>query len=68
MKWYFCDRRIDGNNAKLPSSFYIKCGLCGEVIKVYTWSFAGSGKKCPKCGVVHYLSEVYKGLIYKKGR
>jgi len=23
---------------------------CGEVFWVYSWSFAGSGKKCPRCG------------------
>lgn len=32
------------------SSFFVDCPFCGEKrILVYAWSFAGSGKRCPKC-------------------
>lgn len=32
------------------SSFFVDCPFCGEErILVYAWSFAGSGKRCPKC-------------------
>ncbi len=61
MQWQFYDRRIDRKTKKLPSSYYIKCNVCGEVIKVYAWSFAGSGKKCPKCGTVHSYSQIFRG-------
>ncbi len=31
---------------------------CGEVFQAYIWSMAGKGKKCPKCKVVYYLSDM----------
>lgn len=65
MPWKFYDRRIDFNAKRLPSHFYIKCDKCGAVFGVYTWSFAGSGKKCPKCKTVHYLSELWNKPIYQ---
>ena len=64
MKWQFFDRRINDDTKRLPSNFYIKCGICGEIIKVTTWSFAGCGKKCPACGKVHYLSELWRKPLY----
>ena len=26
------------------------CPFCGLTVRVFVWSFAGHGKKCPKCG------------------
>lgn len=31
---------------------YITCPFCQVEVKVYLWSLAGSGKKCP-CGAKH---------------
>lgn len=28
------------------------CPACGEEVEAHAWSFAGSGKRCPACGVV----------------
>lgn len=30
----------------------IKCPFCSDIITVYLWSLAGSGKKC-SCGAIH---------------
>lgn len=33
------------------SSFLVDCPFCDvKGLRVYAWSLAGSGKKCPKCG------------------
>ena len=34
------------------SYIYITCPFCGQEVKAYIWSLAGSGKKCP-CGAKH---------------
>lgn len=31
----------------------IECPFCQEQVWAYSWSLAGSGKKCPKCGAKH---------------
>jgi len=40
-----------------------RCSLCGEELRVYEWSIAGTGKRCPGCG--HLYSE---GDLDKKER
>jgi hypothetical protein len=32
--------------------FYITCPFCFDRSKVYAWSMAGRGKRCP-CGAMH---------------
>ena len=35
------------------STFRVDCPFCGERrIKVYAWSLAGGGKRCPSCGAL----------------
>ena len=35
------------------SSFLVDCPFCDmKGLRVYAWSLAGSGKKCPKCGAI----------------
>jgi hypothetical protein len=35
------------------SSFLVDCPFCDvKGLRVYAWSLAGSGKKCPKCGAM----------------
>lgn len=35
------------------SSFLVDCPFCDvRGLRVYAWSLAGSGKKCPKCGAL----------------
>jgi hypothetical protein len=31
----------------------LDCPFCGTTCRVYIWSLAGGGKKCPGCGAVH---------------
>jgi hypothetical protein len=39
---------------------YITCPFCRERVKVYIWSLAGGGKRCP-CGALHgSLGATYK--------
>lgn len=33
------------------STMMVKCPFCGAKLEVYTWSFAGSGKRC-SCGAL----------------
>lgn len=33
---------------------WLDCPYCGYPVQVYIWSLCGSGKKCPKCGVIHH--------------
>ena len=35
------------------SSVVIDCPFCGESVRAYVWSLAGSGKRCPGCGAIH---------------
>lgn len=32
--------------------FYLTCPFCDRELKVYPWSLAGSGRRCP-CGAKH---------------
>ena len=41
------------------------CSKCGEMFNVYLWSFAGSGKKCPKCGEVYGWFDHQKPEVVK---
>ncbi len=34
---------------------YLDCGFCGRTLRVFIWSFAGGGKRCP-CGAKHSRS------------
>jgi hypothetical protein len=41
------------------SSFLVDCPFCDvKGLRVYAWSLAGSGKKCPKCGALftHFIA------------
>lgn len=38
------------------SSIMIICPFCDTHTEAYTWSLAGSGKKCDGCGAIHYSS------------
>jgi hypothetical protein len=54
-KYLTCENRIYNYRAEMGKSHgYIKCGFCGEIIKVFIWSLAGSGKRCP-CGAKHTI-------------
>lgn len=34
----------------------IECPFCHEKFWAYTWSLAGSGKKCPRCKAFHTIN------------
>ena len=34
------------------STEFVSCGFCETQHEVYTWSFAGSGKRCENCGAL----------------
>jgi hypothetical protein len=42
----------DGRSEMGRSHIYITYPWCGTEVRAYTWSLAGSGKRCP-CGVLH---------------
>jgi hypothetical protein len=44
--------RSAAHSAVGRSYCYVACPFCGESVKAYIWSLAGSGKRCP-CGAVH---------------
>lgn len=35
------------------SRILIVCPFCQCEVWAYSWSLAGSGKRCPKCGAMH---------------
>ena len=41
----------------------LTCPFCGRTVRVYVWSFAGCGKRCPDCGAFHS----YYGYSYLEG-
>lgn len=46
--------RRPGRSAMGRTTAWITCPFCGEDVEAYLWSLAGSGKRCPGCGAVHY--------------
>jgi len=40
------------------SAVYFDCPYCGEEVKGYLWSLAGSGKRC-RCGAKHKMGVTY---------
>lgn len=42
------------------STVWITCPYCNFEVEAYSWSLAGSGKKCPKCGAIHTM---YYGTV-----
>ena len=40
-----------GSSRHGESTMMVKCLFCEEVLEVYIWSFAGSGKRC-SCGAL----------------
>jgi rRNA maturation endonuclease Nob1 len=48
------------------SRHVIRCAGCRHEFTAYIWSLAGSGKRCPSCGVLHthfgaYLDNTGRG-------
>jgi hypothetical protein len=43
----------------------IKCPFCGSTVWAYTWSLAGSGKRCPGCGAKHTWEH---GTVRREGK
>src|SRR4030095_4133943 len=43
------------------SSIVITCPFCGDKVKAYLWSLAGTGKKCV-CGAIHNHYRSYKKI------
>lgn len=46
--------KVRATGVKAPSSNWsdIECPFCGQQVRAYWWSLAGSGKKC-LCGAMH---------------
>lgn len=42
------------------SAAYFDCPFCGEEVKGYYWSLAGSGKRC-RCGAFPKIGVTYRG-------
>lgn len=55
------DIEIHRTGLERPSSviWYFDCPWCGDEIKTYLWSFAGSGKRCD-CGAIFSFLGGYK--------
>lgn len=45
--------RLSSGHGRVQVVYY--CPACGVEVVAYAWSMAGSGKRCPSCGVVAYL-------------
>lgn len=35
------------------SVVYATCPFCKRTVRAFSWSLAGSGKRCPGCGAIH---------------
>lgn len=46
---------VTNSGCKPPSSTWIEtaCPFCNLTFRIYRWSLAGGGKKCPTCGAMH---------------
>lgn len=62
MKREIREYTVSGGRSQFGTSFiFIICPFCGEKVKAYLWSLAGTGKKCPECGAIHtYLTGTVK--------
>ena len=47
------------------SSYTVACSKCGELFRLYVWSFHGCGKKCPKCKQLYGLPNVRQPEVVK---
>jgi len=36
----------------------VECSICNEEFRVYEWSIAGTGRRCPGCGHLYQLDDV----------
>lgn len=46
----------------------VTCAFCGAVVKVYVWSLAGRGKRCPGCGALHTSAYTAKTILDSPGQ